>query len=323
MKTIFIVGAGQLGSRHLQALKAVKIPLHITVIDPSEVSLKIAKERYEGILGEETHIVRYLKEIPSSFDKVDLAIVPSSSNVRRQIIETLLYTGHVQNMVLEKLLFNNRDDYLKVFDLLQSKKVKTWVNCSMRTMPFYAGLKSLFQESVFFYTVSGSQFGLITNAIHYIDHIAYLSGELNYQLDTSSLDYPPVTSKRQGFLELNGTLYVKFANGCKGIFTCFANGDMPVMVEIVSSENRLISKEWEGKALISKKSENWKWMEVDSTIQYQSQMTTEVVTDILTKGTCNLVGYDDSMKIHLTLLDGLQHFLNSKSEGKYDLFPFT
>ncbi|PKN70918.1 MAG: oxidoreductase [Deltaproteobacteria bacterium HGW-Deltaproteobacteria-12] len=323
MKSIFIVGAGQLGSRHLQALKAVKSPLDITVIDPSALSLKIAQERYEGIAGEKTHRVRYLCEIPRSFDAVDIAIIPSTSNVRREIIEGILSRGHVQNMILEKLLFNHRDDYFRVNDLLESKAVKTWVNCSMRTMPFYAGLKSLFQGSQFFYTVTGSQFGLITNAVHYIDHMAYLSGELSYQLDSSLLDYPPIASKRQGFLELNGTLSVKFTNGCTGTFTCFREGASPVMVAIASPDVLVMSKEWEGKALISKKSENWKWNEVDSPIPYQSQMTSDVVTSILTKGTCNLVEYDDSLKIHLTLLEGLQHFLNGKSENKYDLFPFT
>lgn len=323
MKTVFIIGAGQLGSRHLQALKVVKTPLDITVIDPSDMSLKIAKERYEGVPGEKTHLVKYIQDIPALFDEVDIAIVPTNSNVRRQVIETLLSRGKVKNMILEKLLFNSTDDYFKVQELLKSKAVKTWVNCSMRTMPFYVGLKSLLHESTFLYTVTGSRFGLITNVIHYIDHMAYLSGESNYQLDTNLLEYPPIASKRQGFLELNGTLSVKFSNGCKGVFTCFSDGTMPVMIEIVSPEIRIISKEWEGKSLISAKNDNWKFVEVDSAIPYQSQMTANVVSDIIRTGSCVLVDYDEAVKIHLTLLEGLQCYLNKQSNNKYDLFPFT
>lgn len=322
-KKIYIVGAGQIGSRHLQALKSVDIHLDITVIDPSDASLKIAKELYDGVTGTRKHHVQYLKEIPASFGVVDIAIIPSNSNVRRLIIETLLSRGQVCNMVLEKLLFDRKEDYITVFNLLKSRAVKAWVNCSMRTMPFYAELKSLFQGSAFIYTVTGSRFGLITNAIHYIDHMSYLSGKVSYELDTRLLDFPPIESKRQGFLELNGTLSVKFANGCTGIFTCFTEGTLPLTVEIVSPKTRAISKESEGKALISNESENWKWREVDAVIPYQSQMTAPVVADILTKGDCNLVEYDDSMKVHLILLEGLREYLNSRSKKKYDLFPFT
>lgn len=321
-KSIFIVGAGQLGSRHLQALKSVKIPLDITVIDPSDISLRTAQERYDSIAGE-NHPVKFIKEIPASFNNVDIAIVPSTADVRRQIIERLLYGGSVKYMILEKLLFNRADDYFKVHELLKSRAVKAWVNCSMRTMPFYAGLQSLFKGSPFLYMVTGSNFGLITNAIHYIDHMVYLCGEAAYELDTSLLDYPPIDSKRRGFLELNGTLSVQFANGCRGMFSCFPEGSLPVMVEIVSPDVRVISKEWEGKASISKKSDNWNWIEADSTVLYQSQMTAAVITDILDKGACDLVDYDNSMKEHLTLLNGLHDFLNKKSGNKYDVFPFT
>ena len=38
MKTICIIGAGQLGSRHLQALKNVSKVLRVYVVDPFEQS---------------------------------------------------------------------------------------------------------------------------------------------------------------------------------------------------------------------------------------------------------------------------------------------
>ena len=36
MKKVIIIGAGQIGSRHLQALAAIKTPLDIYVVDPTE-----------------------------------------------------------------------------------------------------------------------------------------------------------------------------------------------------------------------------------------------------------------------------------------------
>lgn len=322
-KTIFIIGAGQLGSRHLQALKSVDTPLDITVVDPSNDSLKTARERYEGVPGVQTHRVAYLNDIPASFDAVDIAIVPSNSNVRRLIVETLLGNGHVRSIVLEKLLFDTKEDYQHIQQLFKERNVAAWVNCSMRTMPFYAGLKKQFEGAPFVYSVTGSQFGLITNAIHYIDHIAYLSGGNSYEIDTRMLQYPPIESKRKGFLEINGTLTVHFSNGSTGVFTCFPDGSLPIMVEIASPGTRVISKEWEGRALVSEKKVDWKWREVEAAIPFQSQMTTKVVTDILTKGVCDLVTYDESMITHLTLLEGISNFLRSRGEQRHQRYPFT
>lgn len=322
-RSIFIVGAGQLGSRHLQALKAVDIPLDITVVDPSETSLRTARERYDGIPGVKTHTVRYLKEIPESFGPVDIAIIPSNANVRRQIVETLLSRGKVRTMVLEKLLFDQKDDYATVRDLFSNYEVRAWVNCSMRTMPFYAGLRHLFQGTPFIYLVTGSQFGLVTNAIHYIDHMAFLSGGSRFSLDTALLNHPPIESKRRGFLELNGTLTVRFENGCAGVLTCVPDGDLPVMVEIASAGTRLISREWERKAWIAKSAEGWAWREVDAAIPFQSQMTSQVVADILTKGTCDLIPYNESMQLHLQMLEPLRKFLEARGGGKQEHYPFT
>jgi predicted dehydrogenase len=322
-RSIFIVGAGQLGSRHLQALKTVPISLDITVVDPSETSLRTARERYESIPGVQTHSVRYLREVPASFDPVDIAIIPSNSDMRRQIVETLLGRGTVRSMVLEKLLFDKKNDYATVEDLLRNNEVRAWVNCSMRTMPFYAGLRTLFQGTPFTYIVTGSQFGLITNAIHYIDHMAFLSGGSRFSLDTSLLHLPPIESKRKGFLELNGTLTVRFENGCSGVLTCFPDGDLPVMVEIISAGTRLISREWERKAWIARSGEGWAWKETDAVIPYQSQMTAQVVGDILTKGTCGLVPYNESMQLHLQMLEPLREFLEGRGARKQEHYPFT
>ena len=45
-KRIAIIGAGQLGSRHLQGLTKIKQDIHITVIDPNPSALEIARQRF-------------------------------------------------------------------------------------------------------------------------------------------------------------------------------------------------------------------------------------------------------------------------------------
>ena len=41
-----IIGAGQIGSRHLQALCKLESPARVALVDPSDESLQTASDRY-------------------------------------------------------------------------------------------------------------------------------------------------------------------------------------------------------------------------------------------------------------------------------------
>ena len=49
MKKIALIGAGQLGSRHLQGLAKSDLEISIEVVEPFEVSRNTAKQRFEEI----------------------------------------------------------------------------------------------------------------------------------------------------------------------------------------------------------------------------------------------------------------------------------
>lgn len=321
---ICIVGAGQLGSRHLQALQNIPTPLSIHVIDPSPESLTVARERFESIPRDgQTHEITFGQDFESLSKPVDIAIVATNSDHRAEAVRAILKQTTVSFMVLEKLLFRNPEDYDSIPRLLKQKNVTAFVNCSMRTMPFYFSLKEHIGSGPITYTVAASQFGLITNAIHYIDHMAFLSGGLDYHIVTDGLDPKTIPSKRRGFLELNGTLGVDFANGSHGSLTCFGTGALPVLVEIASDSYRVISRETQNKVWITSSHDEWNWKEIDAPIPFQSQMTTTVVTDLLTKKTCDLVPLEQSITLHRPLLEGLRVFLEKTQGQEIPDYPFT
>lgn len=323
MNTLCIIGAGQLGSRHLQALKMVLQPLHITIVDPSEESLKRAEERYQLATGSAHHQLRYVKTLGDTAQSFDLVIIATTSNYRREVVEKLFETCSVKSMILEKILFQRYEDYQKVEQLLEKNHCQAWVNCSMRAMTFYAELPKKIQSGPLTYLVTGSQYGLITNIIHYIDHIAYLTGCYDYEVITGALDPTPIDSKRPGFLELNGTLSVHFKDGSHGTFTCFPDGEIPFLVEIHAKEYRCIVRENERKAWESSQKNNWQWQEVNAEIPFQSQMTATLTENILKTGACPLIPYKKAAQLHLTLLEALRAFLNTSSGKKFDYYPFT
>ncbi|MEK7507166.1 MAG: Gfo/Idh/MocA family oxidoreductase [Patescibacteria group bacterium] len=321
-KNICIIGVGQIGSRHLQALKGVKIPLNIWVVDSLTNSLKIAKERYESMStsgGE--HVLHYQKQLPES-SVFDVAIIATTSGPRAALTKELLKKNKIKYLILEKLLFNKKNDYATIGKLLKNSGVKAWVNCSMRIMPFYRDLKKEFNKQKLTYILHGNQSGLASDLIHHLDFMAYLTGSKDFSLDTRLLDKKTKSSKRKGYLEITGILIAEFGNGSIGFFRCDDKDFTPKLIEIFTENKRYIIKEYGGKAIISK-SPDWQWQEIKAPIPYQSQLTTTLVEELLTKGGCNLPTFEESSKYHLLTLGPLLKFLNKISKKKYNYYPFT
>lgn len=321
MNNICIIGTGNIGSRHLQGLKKITFPCSIEVVDPQAESLKIAKERYNQVKSLINHKISFLKDINNISKNLDLVIIATSSNVRRSVIEKLFSLTSPKYLILEKILFQKKEDYSYVENLLLKKGIRTWINFSMRTIPFYRDLKGKFKEKLQM-IVSGSQYGLITNVIHFVDYIAFLTNSYDFNVATDGLDSKLTTSKRPGFLELNGTLSVGFKDGSTSSFTCYPNGNAPYIIEIFSKNYRCISRENERKSWLSS-FPTWEWEEIDSNIPYQSDMTNVVVEEILTKGTCPLTSYTEASHLHLQLFESLIKFLNKSSGKKHTFYPFT
>lgn len=322
---VWIIGAGGIGSRHLQALKKVRFPLKIIVIDPSEQSLNIAKERYDSMpKGSLDHEIEYKNKIPKiKKKKIDIAIVATCSDVRATTIKELLKYHDLKYLILEKILFNHKGDYSEIDKIINKKGVKTWVNCPMRMMPTYQKIEPYFKGKKISYIVTYSKLGLMTSVIHYLDHIAHLSGTTEFEINTTGLDPRHVPSKRKGFLEFNGTLTAHFANGSNTSLTCYPDGTAPVIVEIHSDRARYIGRETEEKAWLATATNNWQWEELEAPIPFQSQLTNILVEQLISTGKCDLVSYDESKKIHLNMLESLLKFIRGYSSKKYNYYPFT
>lgn len=319
---VLIVGAGQLGSRHLQALRNTKFSLDITVSDPSVASLKVAQERYESLPEAGKHTIKYTEALPTT-GNWDLSIVASNAGPRKQILQHMTEKLQVKNYIIEKILFSNHADYQWAEKLTDTSLKNAWVNCCMRQMPIYQEIKGDLKDKNFNFAVTGSNYGLVTNAIHYLDYAAWLAGTPEYTLDTSHLDTVAIPSKRKGYLELNGTLHAKFNSGAVASVTCFADGTLPISVEVHSKSQRYMVFESERKAIFSTAEKNWAREEKEAVIPYQSQLTTEIVNAFHDGKTCSLPTLKESIKVHLNLLNPLKDFLVRTKQVQADEYPFT
>lgn len=303
MHSIAIVGSGQIGSRHLQAVSLIDRPVLVQVVDPDVESLRIAKERFDQC-GESNNVnVEFQESVTSLSDNLDLVIVATGANVRRSVVESLLAHKKTRYLILEKFLFQKIEDFESVAVLLEQAGVKTWVNCPFRMVPFYKELRNkLVGTSRLDYSVSGSLIGIGCNAIHYLDMMAYFSGQTDFDLYDDLLDKAIIPSKRPGFIEFTGTLHGTSHDGGRFALTSFAEGVAPVVISIVTDTLRCLIRENDGKCWISEASTNWEWEKVDFVIPYQSQLTHLAIQDIFDTESCDLPTYEESSRLHSQLL---------------------
>lgn len=322
---VAIIGAGQIGSRHLQALKLVRTDLEIYVFDPSSDSLKIAKERYDQIESKNQHTILFiqnLKELPKA---IDIAIVATNSIFRRKAIEELLAHSSVQNLILEKFLFPKIRDFEIVEGLLSKNKIKAFVNCPRRLNSFYRNLQNVFKgEEPIHFAVSGANWGLACNSIHYIDLFSFITGTVNFHFSNKSLDATIVQSKRANYIEFTGSLEGYDNNKNKISLTCYKEGDAPMVIDIRSKNHRyLINEGVISKVYYSGAQNNWSWIEDKFEVGFQSQLTNIVMEDLINKGDCNLTPYAESSIFHQACLTSFINFLEIVENKKVEECPIT
>ncbi|HEY4487147.1 MAG TPA: Gfo/Idh/MocA family oxidoreductase, partial [Candidatus Paceibacterota bacterium] len=279
--TVVLIGAGALGRHHLTGLYRMSASCRITVVDPSEEALKSAKEIPVG-----TDYVTFVTEMPQ-INVVDLAIIATTSGHRAAAVAALLEkAGTVRHLILEKILFDKKEQYQEAGELLKAKKIRAWVNHPRRLYPFHQSLKDKIRAPFAAHVRAGARFGLMTSVLHYADYFTYLAGSDTFTTDTSLLRSGAIESKRKGYLELFGTLIFTFENGSWGAVTTLPQ-EGPLRVSIASRGLRAEMLESDGTALLNEGKRN-EWQKLDAPLLRQSDLTGAVAERILKEGTCDL-----------------------------------
>ncbi len=186
---IAIIGAGQLGSRHLQGLTKIKQAINVTVIEPNPDALDLSNKRYDEMPSNPLIGSISFSSIMETMEAdVDVAIIATNADVRKNVIENLFSVTVVKYMIIEKVAFQSIVDFQVVLQILESNNAKAWVNCSRRMHSFFKTLKTeLDPEDRIQVRVEGGNWGLASNAIHMIDLFAFLTGETLFSLNSSGL----------------------------------------------------------------------------------------------------------------------------------------
>jgi predicted dehydrogenase len=323
---IVIIGAGQIGRRHLQAIARTKLSVSIEVVGRSLHSLTMAKECFEEIPNQGVvKNVAYLNSITDLSEPIDVGIIATNSDVRRKVVEELINSKRIKYLILEKIVFQSDKDFQDIITLLEEYQVKAWVNCSRRMLPFFKRIKeSVEHNERICLHVQGGNWGLACNSIHFIDLLGFLSGDNDFYVnDSSRLDSEIYESKRKGFLEFSGMLSGHSRLGNEFSLISKRDSNAPVVVNILGENAHFIIFEDREKSLQAHKLANWRWEEVSFKKPYQSHLTHLVVEQILEHGQCDLTSLEVSYRLHKPLLKTFLQHLEKTTGKKYEQCPVT
>lgn len=325
MKKIALIGAGQLGSRHLQALAKIDIPVTLQVVDPSNESLKVAKERYQEIQSNSNiNSIDFLHEIGDLNAYIDLCIIATTAGIRFKILNELIHKKNVKNIILEKVVYQSEEQFEKTKLLLDEKKISCWVNCPRRIYPIYKELKEYFvNDKTIECNVSGGDWGLASNAIHLIDLVSFFSNNTNYKVNISELDSHIQKAKREGYIEVTGKLTGHYSKGSTLEMISIAGSNAPVTIELQTRSIKIHLNESAAVARIifNENEEAEKIMRF--AIPFQSDLTQHVAKEILMNGICGLTDFKESSQLHKPLLRSIMKHIQIISGNKVDYCPIT
>jgi predicted dehydrogenase len=303
MLNIAIIGCGQIGSRHLQGLKTISGGANVYLVDVSSQSIDVALRRfYETNMGDKfTLQVRLINQIDCD---IDCAIISTDSSARSFVTEQLLQHTKVKNIMFEKFLFQTKSEYTFISKLLKDNQVTAWVNQWMSSLPAFKEMFTWFKGDLELIDISGVQWGLAGNAVHFIDYFHYISNREELKLISTNLDADIIQSKRSGYLELTGSLMLENKEGLK-LSLDSQNGVSDGIINICMHGNnkKLNAKLTSGLLKCSYFDKFSDRTEAEYIIPLQSAMTGNVIDDICLYNDCSLPTYDESVFHHMLVFD--------------------
>lgn len=329
--TVALVGAGRLGTRHLEGLLTCPVLLNIHVVETFAAAREKVRSHIAAFAGGQNpaHPVTFHERIATLPVQIDLAIEATTADVRLANLRELFDRRDIRYLLAEKILFQHEHDYSTAAQILGKAETVAWVNCPRRLWPVYQRLKQSLREQPLAITATGSGWAIGCNLIHMFDLASWLLGETEPESLVTAFDGEPIPAKRPGCLEMTGAIsavfrpseeqaaaYERPAAGRVTQFRaeCYRDGIQPFTVTIRLTGCTITINEGKGTTHVAKASGDWAPEPDAFTPSLQSQLTGEVANTILTSGTCALPDFHSSTRLHLKMLAALRPFFETHGQ---------
>ncbi len=211
-----LIGAGQLGSRHLQGLAGAESLTSFSVIEPSAASRKVAESRFAEIDAAAAKPLRFIENatLPTETTAPDYAVLATGAKHRLPTLQTALGLG-VKRLLCEKVLFPSIAEYRAGMQLVENAGADARVSHIMRYVPLYQNLRAQLAQNPAPLTmeITGGEAGMGCNLIHYLDLFQFITGHAVRTLQCR-IAHPVLPSKRGAdYIEFTGEAEAETAEG--------------------------------------------------------------------------------------------------------------
>ena len=324
---VLIVGCGQLGSRHLQAIATLPQVHEVEVVDPLPAALELGRSRLAEVATRNPSTVyRWLSSLEDASHDGDLCIVATQADVRCQLVKQVADSLGYSRFLLEKLVAQSVRDYEDLMRFAVERTLSVWVNCKTRLHPSHKRVKAhLDPAEPITFSVIGGNHGLINNGIHVADLFAFYDGARHIDSAGSRIDPLLHPSKRgNGMFDLSGSLHGYSEKGSRFMLSFAASHDGPMHYTILSPRYRAIVDDRMKWIHESSADSGWSWQAVPFEANLMvSQMTKTFAVDILSSGQCGLPSLEECYPAHRFMLGELLSHFNRLLGRESDRCPAT
>ncbi|MEE4016074.1 Gfo/Idh/MocA family oxidoreductase [Roseibium sp. FZY0029] len=314
MHNIALIGCGNIGRRHLQALALSEQDANIVIVEPNPQARDAAQEVLP--INSPAHVTftdTLAGMNPALSGPLDLAIIATAADVRKLVVTDLIRHAAPNTLLLEKVLLTSVKDLKDVGKLLGEHKITTHVNCGRRGFPGYNTLRQALQNRHGFQMeVTGRGWGLCSNAVHFMDLAEYLFSARITALSGHQLDEGFFSAKRKDCIEVSGKLLGTLTNGGKLTIECQPGSFEPLVIKVSCGDEK-----WsidEAKRMIVHTSEA-QGQKIEPFEAYNVSEMSHLYVDLL-KGRSLLPTYAQSADQHIFLINTLkQHLRISDNES--------
>lgn len=325
-KKLLLVGCGELGSRHLQAMAQLSDVEEIHVIDPREESLALGRARLKELGDQLNKNIRFFWYRGPEKDAAggELCIVATQAKGRCALIKEIADQLGYSRFLIEKIVAQSVPEYADLLKFCAQKNLIVWVNCKTRAYGIHQYIRAKLDltEPIIFTRVAGA-YGLATNGIHTADLFNFYDGCGSIQGVLTRVDNMVQVTKR-GQYDLNGALYGKTEKESDLVILFSHKHENPDIISIVSPRGRFIvdhSQKWAQESLPEA---HWQWRQIAINEDWMvSSMTKVFAEDILMHGRCALPTLMECFPAHEFILNQLLPHFNRLLNTQNEFCPVT
>ena len=325
MARVLIVGCGELGSRHLQAVAALPEVTTIDVVDPRPEALELGRQRLAEVADRAPALaVRWLTTLPQDPRVAELCIVATRAEQRCALVQQVATQVGVRQFLIEKVVGQSVAEIEALSACANEQGLSIWVNCKMRAYPFHRRAKSRFADGEpMTFSVVGGNHGLASNGLHLVDLFAFYDGCRRIEPMASAID-PVLHQTKRGLFDLSGTLHGVSERSSHLLLTYAPDHQHSELILIANRRYRCVVDHVQRWVMESDEASGWAWRPVSFEGNLMvSNMTKTFAHDILASGRCELPRLEDALVAHRFVLSELRPHFSRLMEREVELCPVT